>query len=72
MRSHRVSVEQMALLEPGLSETVRASLLMVMKDAVDEVVDRGVNRQAAIDFLLGPLVAQCFCRKLNLYIYQWR
>ena len=27
MRSHRVTVEQMALLEPGLSETVCATLL---------------------------------------------
>ena len=31
MRSHRVTVEQMALLEPGLSETVCASLLDVMQ-----------------------------------------
>ena len=31
MRSHRVTVEQMALLEPGLSETVCASLLDVMR-----------------------------------------
>lgn len=55
MRSHRVSVEQMALLEPGLSETVCASLLMVMKESVDEVVARGVDRQAATDFLLGHM-----------------
>ncbi|VVT28002.1 phosphogluconate dehydrogenase C-terminal domain-containing protein [Hoeflea sp. EC-HK425] len=55
MRSHRVSVEQMALLEPGLSETVCASLLMVMKESVDEVVKRGVDRQAATDFLLGHM-----------------
>ena len=32
MRSHRITVEQMALLEPGLSETVTASLLDVMRD----------------------------------------
>tara|TARA_R110000751_G_scaffold107645_11_gene204129 strand:+ start:5111 stop:5938 length:828 start_codon:yes stop_codon:yes gene_type:complete len=55
MRSHRVTVEQMALLEPGLSETVCASLLVVMKEAVDEVVARGVDRQAAMDFLLGHM-----------------
>jgi len=55
MRSHRVSVEQMALLEPGLSETVCASLLTVMKEAIDEVVERGVDRQAASDFLLGHM-----------------
>ncbi len=55
MRSHRVTVEQMALLEPGLSETVCASLLSVMQDAIDEVVARGVPREAARDFLLGHL-----------------
>ncbi len=55
MRSHRVTVEQMALLEPGLSETVCASLLDVMREALDEVVARGVPRQAAYDFLLGHM-----------------
>lgn len=54
-RSHRVSVEGMALLEPGLSETVCASLLAVMREAMDEVVARGVPREAARDFLLGHL-----------------
>jgi hypothetical protein len=55
LRSHRVSVEHMALLEPGLSETVCATLLVVMRDAMEEVVRRGVDRQAARDFLLGHL-----------------
>jgi D-apionate oxidoisomerase len=55
MRSHRVTVEQMALLEPGLSETVVASLLDVMREAMDEVVARGVPKEAARDFLLGHL-----------------
>jgi hypothetical protein len=55
MRSHRVTVEQMALLEPGLSETVVASLLDVMREAMDEVVARGVPHEAARDFLLGHL-----------------
>ena len=55
MRSHRVTVEQMALLEPGLSETVCASLLDVMREAMDEVVRRGVPAEAARDFLLGHL-----------------
>jgi ketol-acid reductoisomerase len=54
-RSHKVTVEQMALLEPGLSETVCASLLDVMKDALDEVVARGVPEEAAKDFLLGHM-----------------
>jgi D-apionate oxidoisomerase len=54
-RSHRVTVEQMALLEPGLSETVCASLLDVMREAMDEVVRRGVPQEAARDFLLGHM-----------------
>ncbi|MFK8077032.1 MAG: phosphogluconate dehydrogenase C-terminal domain-containing protein [Granulosicoccus sp.] len=54
-RSHRVTVDQMALLEPGLSETVCASLLTVMREAMDEVVNRGVEKQVARDFLLGHM-----------------
>ncbi len=55
MRSHRLTVEQLALLEPGLAETVAASLLDVMREAMDEVVRRGVPELAARDFLLGHL-----------------
>ncbi len=55
LRSHRVTVEQMALLEPGLSETVCATLLVIMKEAMDEVVRKGVEREAARDFLLGHM-----------------
>lgn len=55
MRSHRVTVEQLAMLEPALAETMCASLLEVMRDGVDEVVRRGVDRQAALDFLLGHI-----------------
>ena len=55
LRSYRLTVEQMALLEPGLSETVCATLLDVMREAMDEVVSRGVPAQAARDFLLGHM-----------------
>jgi hypothetical protein len=55
MRSHRVTVDQMAMLEPGLSETVCASLLVVMRQAMDECVRRGVPAEAARDFLLGHM-----------------
>ena len=55
VRSHRVTVEQMAMLEPGLSETVVASLLVVMREAMDECVARGVPQAAARDFLLGHM-----------------
>jgi D-apionate oxidoisomerase len=56
VRSHEVTVKQMAMLEPGLSETIVASLLMVMREAMDEVVARsGVSKDCARDFLLGHM-----------------
>jgi D-apionate oxidoisomerase len=55
LRSYRLTVDQMALLEPGLSETVCATLLQVMRDAMDEVVRRGVPQECARDFLLGHM-----------------
>lgn len=55
LRSYRLTVEQMALLEPGLSETVCATLLSVMRDAMDETVRRGVPHECARDFLLGHM-----------------
>jgi D-apionate oxidoisomerase len=55
MRSHRLTVPQIALLEPGLAETLCGSLLDVMREAMDEVVRRGVPKEAARDFLLGHM-----------------
>lgn len=54
-RSHRVTLENMAVLEPALSETVGATLCQALKDATDEAVRRGVPREAAQDFILGHL-----------------
>lgn len=53
--SYQVTVDQMALLEPGLSETICATLLATMREALDEVVSRGVPKDAARDFLLGHM-----------------
>jgi D-apionate oxidoisomerase len=55
MRSHRVTVEQMAMLEPALSETVVASCMTVIREAIDEAVRRGVPAEAAFDFILGHI-----------------
>ncbi len=55
LRSHRLTIEQMAMLEPGLSETVAATCLTAIREAMDEVVARGVPAAAARDFLLGHL-----------------
>ncbi len=54
-RSHRVTVEQMALLEPGLSETVGATLVTALRKATDVAIEKGVPRDAAMDFMLGHL-----------------
>lgn len=54
-RSHRVTVEQMAILEPGLSETIGATLVTALREATDRAVEKGVPREAAMDFMLGHL-----------------
>ena len=55
IRSHRCSLEQIAILEPALSETVGATLCLALRDATDEAVRRGVPRDAAMDFMLGHI-----------------
>jgi len=55
LRSHRVTVEQMVILEPALSETVAATCVVVMREAMDEAIRRGVPPEAARDFLLGHI-----------------
>lgn len=55
LRSHRVTVEQMAMLEPALSETVAATCLTVIREAMDEAIARGVPPEAARDFLMGHI-----------------
>lgn len=54
-RSHRLSVEQMALLEPAMAETVGIALILTLREALEEVVARGVPRAAAEDFLYGHI-----------------
>jgi hypothetical protein len=55
MKAHRVTVEQLALLEPALAETVSATCMTVIREAMDEVVRLGVPPEAARDFLLGHI-----------------
>ncbi|PKQ04020.1 MAG: semialdehyde dehydrogenase [Alphaproteobacteria bacterium HGW-Alphaproteobacteria-10] len=55
MRSHRVTVAQMAILEPGLSETIGATLVTALGEAVDAAAAKGVPREAAYDFLIGHI-----------------
>ncbi|MCG5052783.1 MAG: semialdehyde dehydrogenase [Myxococcales bacterium] len=55
MESFRVTIEQMAILEPALSETSAATLVVAMKEAMDEAIKRGVPADAARAFLMGHI-----------------
>lgn len=54
-RSHRITVEQMAILEPAMAETVSIALLMTLREALEEAVRAGVPRAAAEDFMFGHI-----------------
>jgi D-apionate oxidoisomerase len=54
-RSHRITVEQMAILEPAMSETTAACLIGVIREALDEAIRRGVPPEAARDFMYGHI-----------------
>lgn len=54
-RAHRITVEQMAMLEPAMAETVGIALITALREALEEVVKRGVPRVAAEDFLYGHI-----------------
>jgi hypothetical protein len=58
IRSHRVTLEQMALLEPAMSETCGATFIVALKEALDECIRQGVPEQAAKDFMLGHINVQ--------------
>ncbi len=53
--AHRVTVEQMAMLEPALVETFAATLVYAIKELGEETVKRGVPRPAMEAFLRGHL-----------------
>ena len=44
MRAHRCTVEQLAILEPALSETVGATFALTLREATDEAIRRGVPK----------------------------
>ena len=55
INAHRITVEQMAILEPAMAETVILTCMVVMKEAIDEAVRCGVPSQVAYDFALGHM-----------------
>ena len=58
LKSFRITLDQMALLEPALVETLSATCLAIVKEGLDEVISRGVPAEAAREFLLGHLNIQ--------------
>jgi ketol-acid reductoisomerase len=55
INAHRITVEQMAILEPAMAETVILTCMVVIKEAVEEAIACGVPAQVAYDFALGHM-----------------
>ncbi|HEY4654378.1 MAG TPA: phosphogluconate dehydrogenase C-terminal domain-containing protein [Cyclobacteriaceae bacterium] len=56
--THRITLEQMAILEPAMVETLAQTAMEVVKEGYDRVVELGVPEAAARDFVLGHLRIQ--------------
>jgi len=54
-RAHRVTVEQMAIMEPTMAETCGIALVRMLREVMEEAVRRGVPRAAAEDFMYGHI-----------------
>lgn len=57
-KAFNITMEQMALLEPALVETLSSSCLDLIREGMDEIVNRGVPAEAAREFLLGHINIQ--------------
>lgn len=53
--SHRITVEQMALLEPALTETLTNGCIAIIREGMERVIEAGVPAPATQDFLMGHL-----------------
>jgi len=56
--THRITLEQMAILEPAMVETLAQTCMEVVKEGYDKIVSLGVPEAAARDFVLGHLRIQ--------------
>jgi D-apionate oxidoisomerase len=55
LNTYRLTVEQMAILEPAVVESTMATCIAAMREAMDRAVALGVPEQAARDFCLGHI-----------------
>jgi len=58
IENYKITVEQMGLLEPALVETLCSTLQVIVREALDIVIEKGVPAEAAKEFLLGHLNIQ--------------
>jgi len=54
-RAHRLTTEQMAVLEPALVETLALTCFTVIREGMEEVIRMGIPEQAVKDFLYGHI-----------------
>ncbi|WP_158856598.1 phosphogluconate dehydrogenase C-terminal domain-containing protein [Lunatibacter salilacus] len=52
-KSIEVTIEQMGILEPALSETFCGALITVLKEGADAAIAKGVPKEAVFEFLMG-------------------
>ena len=57
-KTYRITLEQMATLEPAMVETLAQTCMEVVKEGFDIIVSKGVPADAARDFVLGHLRIQ--------------
>jgi ketol-acid reductoisomerase len=57
-KTHRITLEQMAILEPAMVETLAQTCMEVVKEGYDKIIALGVPEAAARDFVLGHLRIQ--------------
>lgn len=57
-KAFKITMEQMALLEPALVETLSSSCLDLVREGMEEIISRGVPREAAREFLMGHINIQ--------------
>lgn len=57
-RVHRITLDQMAMLEPALVETLAQTCMEIVKEGYDRLVAAGVPPEAVRDFVLGHLRIQ--------------
>ena len=55
IRAHRLTTEQMAILEPALVETLALTCFTIIREAMEEAIQMGIPEQAVRDFLFGHI-----------------